>query len=198
MRKLFVLAVLASLLLVGYAKSVNAPVWEDLQFPISGVNPAGPAAAPTQSTADGLWDFSGTTDNVAVFWVQMPHGWSQSLKTLDPHIHWLNENTTVATAVFSLQWRYAAPFANFSGTWDGSSTIVLSTTNSTATHQISTFANITIANPKHSGMLQIQLSRLASSDSRDTHNTGAIRLLAYDLHYVRESNGSFAQYGDTQ
>ena len=195
MRKLFAFVVLASLLLVGYAKTVNAPVWEDLQFPLSGVNPVGPATAPTQSTTDGLWDFSGSADNVAVFWVQMPHGWSLTQGKLDPHFHWLNENTTNASAVFRMEWAYAAPFAGFAGPYDGSSTVVINTGTSTATHWISEFTDFNVGTPKHSGILKIQLSRLASSDARDNH-TAAIRMMAFDIHHVRESNGSFNEYGD--
>jgi hypothetical protein len=187
MRKLLVILALACL---GFVK-MSQPCWEDLQFPVVGVNPVGPAAAPTLSTTTGLWTFSGTTDNVAVFTYQMPHGWKMET-ILDPHIHFGYPAGGVATSVWFLEWKAASVFGSFPATF-ASGTSVISVQTGATIHQLGELMDFTPA-VGHSAIIQVQLSRLASSDARDT--AGDIILYAFDMHYLRESFGSFNQYGD--
>jgi hypothetical protein len=190
MRRLFAVLSVLALFCAGFVKTTQ-PCWEDLQFPIVGVNPAGPAAAPTLSTTTGLWTFSGTTDNVAVFTFQMPHGWQKGTE-IDPHIHFAYPAGGVATSVWFLEWKAASVFGTFPATY-ASGTSVISVQTGANVHQLGELIDFTPA-VGHSAIIQVQLSRLASSDARDT--AGDLVLYAFDAHYLRESNGSFLQYGD--
>lgn len=190
MRRLFAVLAVLALFCVGWSKTIQ-PCWEDIQFPIVGINPAGPAAAPTLSATTGLWTFSGTADNVAVFTIQMPHGWTKGTE-LDPHIHFGYPTGGVATSAWHLEWKAASVNGSFPATW-ASGTSVISVGTGATVHQLGSLIDFTPA-VGHSGIIQIQLSRLASSDARDT--AGDIILYAFDMHYLRESNGSFNQYGD--
>lgn len=193
MRNVALLIVVASLFCVGFFKT-QAPGYEDLQFLLNGVNPVGSPAPPTLDTTDGLWSFSGTTDNVAVMWLQMPHGWRRNSQ-LEPHMHYINTAASVGTTRWRLEWRWAGPTLDFPAVF-ASQTITVPVAASTATHQLISLASFTPSNLNHSGILQCQLSRLANSDGADSYGN-AVKLLAFDVHYVRDSNGSFALYGDS-
>lgn len=167
--------------------------WDDLSFPVIGVNPTGPATSPGVDTVDGTWLFSGTADNVAALQVQGRH--SQVKNTyLDPHIHVQNTTAATGTTRWRLEWECAGVNQKFTGAWASETTTVV-LTNSTQTHQIFELPDINTSGAGDSYICKIRLSRLASSDAADNY-TQDCRLLAFDCHFKQQSLGSVLPYGD--
>jgi hypothetical protein len=181
----------------GYAsgtwEDLNGERYEDLQFPIAGVNPVGPSTAPSVDNEDGLWTFSGTADNVAALQVQMPHSWIK-FTAIKPHAHILNSAAATGTIRLRLEYKIANVHDDFPAAW-ASETLTITVANSTATHQLFSFTDIDMTGKGHSAILKMRLSRLAASDAIDDY-TSAVKLCGFDLHYLRKTLGSINSTGD--
>lgn len=167
--------------------------WDDLSFPVIGVNPVGPSTAPSVDPLDGTWLFSGTADNVAAMQIQGRHSQVKNA-VLDPHIHVQNTTAATGTTRWRLEWEAAGVGQSFSGVWS-SQTVTITLANSTQTHQIFELPDISTTGKNDSYICKVRLSRLAASDAADNYAQDC-RLLAFDCHFLQQSLGSVNQYGD--
>lgn len=158
--------------------------WEDLRFPVQGINPAGSAAPPTvdDTTFPGTMLFSGSADNLIGGVAQLPHAWKRGT-AVRPHIHWAK--TTSASGVVVWQFRYSlAAIGDVLSAYSDWATGVaaVSDANTANKHALTSFSEIAMPGVKESGIIVWELRRFAS-DSSDTYNGVNARLLEVDFHY---------------
>lgn len=164
--------------------------WDDLRFPVSGINPLGAGADPTRNPTTGLLEFSASATNVVAFQAQLPHNWREG-SMIYPHVHWAPATTNTGNVLWQLEYR----MANVHGTLPaGFTTItVLDAGDGVADkHQIAPFAGISMTNMTLSCMVLCKLSRLGA-DGTDTQ-TGVAQLLEIDFHYEVDGFGSDEEY----
>jgi hypothetical protein len=172
------------------------PVWDDLRFPASAINPVGQASPPTLNVDNGLWEFSATVVNTIAFQVQMPHGWVQ-YSSIKPHVHWRKKTQGAGTVV----WKFEYEFINVGDTFTDSLTPDEKYTTSPLTadngdaliHLITPFTEIDMTGKRISTMALCRLSRVADDATNDTY-AGVAQLLEFDIHYQVDSFGSNAEY----
>lgn len=168
---------------------LEEPVWEDLRFPATTINPVGLTAAAVQETTDpymGTLLFSASTPMICAGQAQLPH----SRKLLSPlvfHIHWAPTSTDTGNVL----WRLSYMAADINGTFSGTLTNVDATQASSGVvgkHQIVSFAEVTGVGSLVSTMIMWKVTRVANDDT-DTY-TGDARLLEMDIHYQIDTVGS--------
>lgn len=172
------------------------PVWDDLRFPASAINPVGQAAPPTLNVDNGLWEFSATVVNTIAFQVQMPHAWLQG-SAIRPHVHWRKKTQGTGT----VDWRFEYEFVNVGDTFTDSLTSDEKFTTSPITaddgtaliHLITPFTEIAMTGKRISTMALCKLSRIADDVTNDTY-AGVAQLLEFDIHYQIDSYGSVHEY----
>lgn len=180
-------------------KSISyLPHYRDEQIALAGVNPVGPATAPTEDPNGEGWLFSGgSTDNVAVLVRQINHDCQQGTVTIVPHIHWRKTTAASGDVVWRLEYKLAAvggDFGNFVqvGT-DKKTPIAATTDNSTATrHLITSFGDLSVT-VGLSTMIVFKLTRMASDTVNDTYGADALAI-SFDFHYPVDSPGSRGEY----
>lgn len=174
------------------------PYTLDEQVALAGINPVGPATAPTEDPAGEGWLFSGvTTDNVAVIGRQINHNSEQGTVTIVPHIHWRKTTAAAGNVVWRLEYKLAAVGGDFGdyvqvGT-DQKTPIAATVDNSTATrHLITSFGNLSIP-VGLSTKIFFKLTRVASDTINDTYNADALAM-SFDYHFRVDSPGSSEEY----
>ena len=156
----------------------DAENWEDLRFPVQGINPPGAATDPARDNSDGTLLFeSGKTEVIAGI-AQVPHGWDKETD-ISPHIHWCPTNTNTGNVV----WRFEYEIENIGGTFTGytSDDITVAADGTAEKHQIDSFTDITMTGFNESCIMKWKISRIGG-DGADTYNADA-RLLEFDIHY---------------
>jgi hypothetical protein len=169
--------------------------WDDLRFPVQGINPAGSAAPPTVSNVDGSLEFSASATNIIAGIAQLPHSWKMGT-AVEAHIHWCPTNTNTGN-VF---WRFEYEIQPINGVFVGYGTPV-DTLDAGAgvaeTHQIHGLAEIDASGiTTVSAIIKWKLSRIGG-DATDTYNAVA-RLLELDFHYQIDGFGSQEEYTKTE
>lgn len=169
--------------------------WDDLRFPVQGINPAGSAAPPTVSNVDGTLEFSASTTNIIAGIAQLPHSWKTGT-AVEAHIHWCPTNTNTGN-VF---WRFEYEIQPINGVFVGYGTPA-DTLDAGAgvaeTHQIHELAEIDASGiTTVSAIIKWKLSRIGG-DATDTYNAVA-RLLELDFHYQIDGFGSQEEYTKTE
>ena len=168
---------------------LNEPVWEDLRFPATTINPVGLTAAATQETTDpymGTLLFDPTTPMICAGQAQLPH----SRKLSSPlvfHVHWAPTTTNTGNVL----WRLSYMASDLNGTFSGTLTdldIVHASSGIVGKHQIISFAEVAGIGAAVSTMIMWKLTRVAG-DVLDTY-TGNARLLEFDIHYQIDTVGS--------
>lgn len=160
--------------------------WDDLRFPVAGINPPGAASDPTRDTSDGRLVFSASATNIVAIQVQMPHHWKQG-SSIVPHVHW----SPTSTHTGNVLWRLEYKIANINTVFPGSYTTVdkLQAGAGVAdTHQLAGFGEIDMTGFTLSCMLLLLLSRIGG-DGTDTY-TGTAKLNEFDIHYKIDGFGS--------
>lgn len=165
----------------------GATTWEDLRFPVGGLNPIGSAAPPTVDTTDGTLLFSKSATNVIVCQAQMSHQWKEGT-AISPHIHWSPTTTGGGNVVWRIEYQIADINGTFSGSWTAQDMTVAAGTTAEK-HLMSEWATDIVMTGLHiSAMLKIKVSRIGG-DAADTYDADA-RLLEFDLHYEQDAFGS--------
>jgi hypothetical protein len=170
----------------------TATCWDDLRFPVTGINPAGAAAPPTldDSSFFGTLLFSASATNIIAGQAQMPHHWREG-SSIYPHVHWAPTSTNTGAVL----WRLGYQVADVNGTFPGSFTEIDSldpADGTTNKHQIAAFPAVSMTGAKLSAMILWTLSRIGGDGTDDY--TGTARLLEVDFHYEVDSFGSSAEY----
>lgn len=170
---------------------LNNSFWDDLRFPVAGINPPGAASDPTRDTSDGRLVFSASAENIIAIQVQMPHSWQEG-SYLAPHIHW----SPTSTHTGNVKWQIKYKIANVGDVFPADYTTIttLDAGDGVAdTHQIAGFAdNIVMTGKRFSCMLLMLVSRLGN-DGQDTY-TGTAKLNEVDIHYQINGFGTGEEY----
>ena len=164
--------------------------WDDLRFPVAGIDPVGPGAAPGADSVNGGLRFSPILTEVVAFQAQMPHAWLEG-SAIRPHVHW--QKTTSAAG--DVLWRFEYKHAPIGEVMDAAFTALDSTTlaggtpdnDTTDEHLITTFSDIDMTGNTISHMLLCKLSRIGG-DGSDTYGADA-RLMEIDIHFETDYPG---------
>lgn len=171
---------------------LTRPIWEDLRFPATGINPPGQASDPD---IEPVWvggprtlAFGGAGTEVVICNVQMPHAWKVGTD-LYPHIHVTQGS---ATATNDVVWRldaWIAPINGaFSETADYSQTVTNTLDGVARKHEMISFPAIDMSGAANeSSMLLVYLARLGGNTG-DT-SSADIYMLEFDIHYQVEKMG---------
>ncbi len=184
-------AAVAAHLADGWSLDVNwdlndAPQWDDLRFPVAGINPPGAASAPARDTTDGRLHFSASAVNIIAIQVQMPHAWKLD-SAIFPHLHWSPSTTNTGNCLWKLQYKIANIGDVFPASWS-ESTVLDAGGGVVDGHQLAAFSDIDMTGYNLSCMLLMLVSRLGS-DPTDTF-TGEAILNEVDIHYQLDALGS--------
>ena len=175
--------------------SSTAPMWEDLRFPVSSINPVGQAAPPASNETNGLLEFSASQTNTVAIQIQMPHGWLAG-SVIVPHVHWRKKTEGAGDVVWSMTYEVAnigGVFTDVPATLSTDSTVAGTPDDGTALkHLISSFGEVAMTGKTISCMGLITLSRIGG-DAADTY-AGVAQVLEFDIHYQIDAFGSIQQF----
>jgi hypothetical protein len=168
--------------------------WEDLRFPAQSINLSGLPAAPGLNTTTyyGALDFDDASLHDIAGMAQMPHGWKNSTSVY-PHIHYVNGQDQLATAVWELRYKIANVGEAFPTAYTVA-TLTETMSPASSTHQLGAFPTIDMTGKSDSCVISWWLRRVGTA-AGDTA-TSAVTLLEFDIHYQNESFGSTSETGD--
>lgn len=165
--------------------------WEDLRFPVQGINPAGQATAPTIDTADGTFLFSASAVNGIAGVAQFPHSWEIGT-VVHPHIHWC----PVTTNTGNILWRfyYEIKNRNNGSVYTGytSTDFLVASSGVVGAHLTASFGEIDMTGLVESSIMKWKIERIGN-DVSDTC-TGEARLLEFDIHYRTGKIGTKTEF----
>ena len=172
---------------------LNDTSWDDLRFPVQGINPPGNVSDPDLESATGMQLFSSNSINTLAGVAQMPHKWKEGT-TIQPHVHWQKTSSAAGNVLWRLDFEVVANGAVAAmdyGTSIDALTVATGTpdTNTANKCLISGFEpDIDMTDMKISTLILWKLSRIGD-DASDTYG-GNARLLEFDIHYEIDSFGS--------
>lgn len=164
--------------------------WEDLRFPVQGINPAGSASPPSvdQTTFPGTLLFAGNADNHIAGVAQIPHAWHRGT-AIRPHIHWAK--TTTATG--DIAWRFRYTWSDIGATFGAYTSWLAPVTggvghdDTTNQHALTVFPDMSPATGVgESSVICWELMRDVSEDAVGD----AVRLFELDFHYQTNKSGT--------
>lgn len=170
----------------------SAPVWDDLRFPPSLVNP-GPANAPDFVQVAGLGTvyvmaFNSSVTEDVHFVVQMPHSWKEG-STIKPHVHWTNHEGGTGDVRWVFEYTKAVVGGVFATTQQ---LAAVDTAEAQYTHQVIGLGDVDMTGDTVSTILLCRVSRDAGH-AGDTLDQDA-GLLEIDIHYQIDGNGSAEEF----
>lgn len=173
----------------GGSVRLRRPVWDDMKYPASGLNPPGAASDPTRDTTDGMLLFDAAATNVIAGGALMPHA-REVGTVIEPHIHW----TATTTGAGNVVWRFEYAVASIGNAFPAYTTVNVTAAASGVAnqHQVTSFGEITMADDALGTMLKWKLSRIGG-DAADTYAADA-KLLEFDIHIQLDSFGSEEKY----
>jgi hypothetical protein len=170
------------------------PVWDDLRFPASGINPVGVASDPSVDTDlakfPGTLLFSGTQVNIIAGTAQMPHAWADGTD-IRPHVHWMKsvDGGAAGDVHWQFRWRKLLP-GQLATAWtdwiDGIAAGVNGTSDAADTHYIHHFGLQDMTGLHDSAQLAWQVQRVGNTDAYASD----VRLMEFDIHYQINRLGS--------
>ena len=169
-------------------------VWQDLQGPVTGINPTGQPDAPTVETDLALYPgsllFSATIENIIGKAVQLPHG---VVNRVHPHIHYQRTAAGAGGIVWQMRHRIVGDVAGSAAAWsDWANLTDVVPVQVPEVHLIGSYTYIDVSALNDSAILWLQLRRLPS-DAGDTYASTA-RLLFWDTHVQILSAGSEVEF----
>ena len=157
--------------------------WDDLRFPVNGINPAGTASPPTvdDTTFAGSLLFAHNAENIVAGIAQMPHAWLRGSE-IHPHVHW-SKSTSAAGGVV---WEFAYSIADVGGTFGAYSDWAAATdrvpdSDTAHKHALSSFPAIDMSAFKESTCIAWKVRR--NPDATADDYGAAARLWEFDIHY---------------
>jgi len=170
---------------------VALAAWDDLRFPVQGINPVGPSDAPTLDTTlssfPGTLLFSGGAVNVIAGVAQMPHSWKKGT-AIRPHIHWSKPVGSAAAVAWQFYYRHLGFPPDVAGAWVGP--VVAASTEGdpsvTNAHVITSFGDIVMTGKRESSCICWMIQRDGISDA----DNGDARLYEFDIHYQSDKIGT--------
>lgn len=172
----------------------QGPVWQDMQGPATGINPAGLPDAPTVETDLSLYPgsllFSATLENVMGKALQLPHG---MVNRVHPHIHYQRTAAGSGAIVWQMRHRIVGDVAGSAQAWTDWATLTdVVPVQVPEVHLLASYIYIDVSALNDSAILWLQLRRLPS-DAGDTYASAA-RLLFWDTHVQILAAGSEAEF----
>ena len=165
-------------------------VWDDLRFPVHGINPVGLASDPTIDTVTypGTMLFSSTLENIIAGVAQMPHDWALGTE-IHPHVHWAKTTSAAGGVV----WEYRYAVTDLSGVFGAYSaweacTYPAGDDNTANKHALAAWSYSDMTGRKESAIILWQVRRNPAA-AADTYAANA-RLLEFDIHYRKNKLGS--------
>jgi hypothetical protein len=135
-----------------------------------------------------------SAEQAVIFICQIPHGYKEGTD-IQPHVHWIGEDTTAGDVV----WKLTYSWANVHDPMPAEAAIYVTAPNVTAqadVQQASDFPIISGVGKEISSILICTLSR-NSTNAADTFNGKDAFLLEIDLHFLRDTCGSAVKYSKT-
>lgn len=176
-------------------ESPNDYAWDDIRVPMENTKLNASKSEPAfEEWIDGIHAFhfenNNADDESLHFSIQIPHDWAVGT-TLHPHLHWYPKSTNTGDVVWELDHVAAAIGDSFpaSATTSEKTQAASGTLNN---HQIIEFDLIDGKDLNISSMIHFRLTRLGG-DAADTFTGDAIAG-EFDVHYQRDSNGSYHEY----
>ena len=164
--------------------------WDDLRFPVQGINPPGAARDPSRDNTDGTLVFSASQTNIIAGVAQMPHAWKEGSK-IYPHIHWLAGAGGTGNVLWRFEYKIASVGADFPAGYDTQDTLAAAP-NSAVKHNLHRLGVIDMEGEKLSSILLWKISRIGGDDT-DTF-AGTVKLLEFDIHYEIDAIGSGREF----
>ena len=180
------------------AKRFNYWYWKDEMVDLAGINPVGPATAPTADPNGEGFLFAGvSTDNVAVLGRQINHDCVQGAEVpIVPHLHWRKTSDAAGAVLWQLHYKLAEPGGDFGDyvEWGASAAPIAATVdNDTAARHLITSFGLKLIPVSLSTKIYFKLTRQASVTATDTYNADALAM-SFDYHYPADSPGSYEEY----
>lgn len=168
------------------------PVWDDLRFPVSAVNPVGLSAPPTLNVENGLLEFSATQTEIIAIQVQLPHSWLEG-SIVVPHVHWRKKTQGTGNVLWQLTYEFVNRGDAFTDTPATltADTPVATDDGTALVHHLTSFGNVAMTGKEISCMGLLTLARVGGDDL-DTY-AGVAQLLEFDIHYQIDGLGSIQQ-----
>ena len=163
--------------------------WDDMTFPVAGLNPLGAASDPARSNVDGLLEFSATATNIIAGEAHIPHRKAFSTPIF-PHIHWYPATTAAGNVVWKFEYKICPVGAAIPADYTAIS--VTAAAPGAVQHTISTFGPVDLQDTALGIVLLWKLSRMGA-DAADTYGAVA-RLMEFDIHFWQDSIGSGQEY----
>lgn len=165
--------------------------WDDLRFPVQGINPAGAADSATRSTVTGFLEFLADSDNTVGGVAQMPHSWKEGT-TIYPHIHIRFPNANAGNTRWRFDYDIAnvnENFVNAAGTYTSGTAVTVASPLSSTKHVIAPLGSLTMTGKTLSCIIIWRITRLGVGDVLDTY-ASTVSLLEFDIHYEIDKLGS--------
>lgn len=168
--------------------------WDDLRFPVQGVNPAGTAAPPTidETLTDfpGTLLFAGNQENIIAGVAQMPHAW-RAQSDIKPHIHWSKPVGSAAAVGWEFYYRHIGFPGDATEDWVGpvAGTLVAGDPTVSDAHCITSFGAVEMTGRRESSVICWQVRRQGATDA----DNGQARLFEFDIHYQVDKAGSVSE-----
>jgi hypothetical protein len=167
--------------------------WDDMLSPVTGINLPGTPADPIWNSTLATLDFQNAKTHVAQIVYQMSHQHKQGTDVRF-HLHWQPSNTNTGACSWTIkyQWRNTmGDVADTVGTGGWASTTVNLTPGGVAgVVQVDELVVLSKPLTTVSSLIQIQVQRNGTTDAF----TGNAQVLAFDLHYQKDTNGSATEY----
>ena len=168
-------------------EKANVAVWDDLVMPLVSTMRGATAKPDYDYTNMGMLFPQNNKGEVVYITVQMPHCWKEGT-TVYPHLHFRRTASTIPAFYISYSW------TNIGDTIAAFSAATLLDTFTPAysagsIHQIAYLdGGIKGTNKTISSILNIKLYR------NDNTVTGDVLAYQFDIHYLKDSNGSRQEY----
>lgn len=176
-------------------ESPNDYAWDDIRVPMENTRLNASKSEPAfEDWIDGIHAFhfenNNQDDESLHFSIQIPHDWAVGT-TLHPHLHWYPKSTDTGSVVWELEHVAAAIDTAFpvAVTSSVKTQAAVGTLNQ---HQIVEFDLIDGKYLNISSMIHFRLTRLGGDGDDDFADDAVAG--EFDVHYQRDSNGSFHEY----
>jgi len=180
----------------------SLPRWEDLRYPVTGINPPGQASDPTVNSTTGLLEFSASATNIIAGVAQMPHSWKNGT-IIYPHLHlFAGGGTDPSTlganvdTVWTFQYKWFNNLAGVTATYTSLSNVI-TMADYVGGLPCAQMENISgIGNPgidgtdKHDSSVILWILSRVGGNAADNY-AGIVTLMEFDIHYLNENLGTY-------
>lgn len=168
------------------------PLWDDLRFPATAINPPGAASDPDWDVTDGGWLFDPGSTEVLYLVAQLPHTWIEG-STLKPHVHWEKSTSAAGNVLWQLRYEWSSiGQVRSTLTTLNASTPEISDQDTADLHAITPLGDIDGTGRGISDMLMMRLERVGGNPA-DTYDAD-VRLLEFDIHFQIGRIGTEEQF----